>query len=427
MGRHLIVGVLAAALLGACSILVDTSGLTGGPGGGPGVLADGGSSDGAGPGDATTSASSSSGGDGPDGSSGGLPESGPITDGSCTIPFVQAVPATSTYQVIQQAASQKQLISATAGNLLVAIAYGGQNPGQSTPHTTDPNMTFDVTDSRGNTYYPGPMFENALSNQSAIQIFYAANVAGGSTVVTAASAAPSGITLWTGLFLQEYSGVATTDVVDISVGRSAPSSSMAVSPGAMTTSRCSLVVGAFVDGHVDGQTLSPGDGWIFRSTDEWDPGAAVDNSPVGSATGTSVNALMNLSTGADTGWVATQMAFRAAGTTPPPQPTKLVFTNAPLMAKSGACAELDLATEDAMSAPVASSTGARIPLSTTGGTFYADSSCAYPITSVLIGAGTSNATVYFKPTATAASTVTVTAAPSNGLAPATQSEQVTSG
>jgi hypothetical protein len=336
------------------------------------------------------------------------------------------VPATTKYQVIAQAPAMTQTLTATAGNLLVAIAYGGQNPGQSTPHTTDANMTFTVSDSRGNTYYPGPMFENGISNQSALQIFYAPNVAGGSTDVTAKSNPATSITVWTGLFVQEYSGVATTDVVDISVGRSANAAATAMTPGPMTTTLCSLVVGAFVDGHVEGQPLTAGTGWVFRSTDEWDPGAAVDNSPTGAPANTSVNALMNLTHNADTGWVAAQMAFRAASTTALPQPTKLAFSNSPLTINSGACAELDLATESSGGAPLVTATGVRIALASAGATFYADSACAYPITGTLVGAGTSAMTIYVKPTVTGPNTISVTATPTNStsVSGAAQTETV---
>src|SRR5262249_12203281 len=146
----------------------------------------------------------------------------------------------------------------TAGNLLVVLAYGGQGPGQSSPPTSLPNMTFAVSDTLGNVFSPGPMIENPISHQSALQFFYAANIKGGTDTITVTSASPSqSISLWTGALVQEYAGAALTDVVDVSVARSANQSTDKPSAGPMMTrSPCDLVVGAFVDGHVSGQKLS---------------------------------------------------------------------------------------------------------------------------------------------------------------------------
>jgi hypothetical protein len=410
MARGLLVGGVAAlaAVVVACTALVDTNGLTdGSPGSAP---------------DAAVSPAGTVGDSGADG--GALADgaasdaAGPIDDGPCTIPFVQAVPGTGTYQVIQQSASLSQSIPVTAGNLLVAIAYGGQSPGNSTPHTTDPNMEFVVADSQGNTYYAGAMFENGTTNQSAIQIFYAPNVKGGLTHVTATTTTPSGIVPWTGLFLQEYAGVATTDVVDVASGQSAPAPSTATSPSAMTTRRCSVVVGAFVDGHVVGQSVKAGTGWVFRSTDEWDPGGAVDNAPSGARAGTSVDARIDLTLAPDNGWVAAQMAFRAATTAPLPQPTQVAL-RAPASLGAGTCSgAVTLETRNAASVATITSTGVRAVLSGTGLTYYADPACVYPINSALVGAGASSMTFYVK--AANGGTRTITVTPANGFGTVSQ-------
>jgi hypothetical protein len=319
----------------------------------------------------------------------------------CDISSVQAVPGTAVYQVMQNSATSSQALNLTTGNLLVAIAYGGQGPGQSTPLTTVPNMTFSIRDSLGNAFYGGPMFENSNSHQASIQIFYSPNVIGGADSVTASSADANGISLWTGLLLQEYSGLATVDVVDVSSGQMAPSSTSTITPGSMTTvSRCDLVVGAFTDGHVGGQNLGSGTGWVLRSTDDWDPGGAVDNAPLGAPAGSSVNAVMNLTGGADNGWVASQMAFRGAPTPALSQPSEIAFSTPPRSISEGVCSSVVTLESRRASVATNTATGMSIALSGTGLTFYADANCAYPISSLYLGAGTSARSFYFVSSAT---------------------------
>jgi hypothetical protein len=329
---------------------------------------------------------------------------------------VQAVPGDTgpCGKVIQNQSSLSFGINETAGDLLVAVAYGGQNPGKTTPPTTAPNMTFSVSDTLHNTYYAGPMFENSNSNQAAVQIFYAPNIAGGPNTVTVASSSSPSLNLWTGLFLQEYSGIATSDVVDVSSGQMAPAASEVVYPGDMVTSAaCDLVVGAFTDGHVDQQALTPGAGWVFRSTDDWDPGAAVDNSPLWSALGSHVDAVMNLTGGTDDGWVATQVAFRASNTTPLPQPNAMKLTAA-LTVAAGACSPPATVQVLNGSQPANTATGMTVTLSGSTLTFYVDSSCAFPVTpgssmgALFIGAGTNSRDFYFKASASGSPTLTAT-------------------
>jgi len=240
------------------------------------------------------------------------------------------------------------------------------------------------------------MYENSKSNQAAIQIFYAPDIKGGANTVTVTSATTLGLSLQTGLLLQEYSGAATSDVVDISSGQMAPSSTTTIEPGNMTTSLCGRVIGAFTDGHVGGQTLSAGAGWTLRSTDDWDPGAAVDSVLQGIPAHSVVNAVMNLSAGADDGWVAAQVAFRGAGTASPLQPDKLVFANPPVTVSAGACSSV--VTIDSRRGSTASITSTGIVSSLSGPAgliFYIDSNCVYPIKNLYIGAGASSQSFYF--------------------------------
>src|SRR5205807_845012 len=87
---------------------------------------------------------------------------------------VSAVPGTSMPQVESNTPNPSKTISIVAGNLLVAVAYGGQGPGGGGTPTlsTAPNMTFGVSDTAMNTWHAAPLVENGMSHHSAIQIFF---------------------------------------------------------------------------------------------------------------------------------------------------------------------------------------------------------------------------------------------------------------
>jgi hypothetical protein len=284
-------------------------------------------------------------------------------------------------------------------------------------------MTFTVTDSLNNTYYAGPFVENGSHHEAAIQIFFAPQIAGGSNLVTVSTNLPSsmGLPLSTGLFLQEYSGVATTDVVDVSSFQVATTATLGVSPAPMTTlTGCDLVVGAFTDGFVSGQNITPGTGWPFRSTDDWCPAGAVDDVP-GTPKGTSVTALMNLVRGPDNGWAAVQTAFRAAGSPPLPHPSAVVVTTAPQTVNEAACSTAVTVEAQLQSNPWPSSTGIAMGLAGNGLVFFADSMCRYPITALYLGAGMTSQSFYFTAAASGAATLTVTP---DGLGPVSQTETI---
>jgi hypothetical protein len=332
--------------------------------------------------------------------------------GCGNIALVQAVPGTAGSQNITNDYSESQTINETAGHLLVAIVYAGENPGGSNDSSA-PNMRFSVSDTLGNTYYAGPLINNGLYNVAAVQIFYAYNIAGGSNTVTAISNSPQIADPWTGLFLQEYSGIATTSVVDVSSGQAAPSSTATVTPGTMTTSTsCDLVVAAFADGHVSSQTDTGGAGWTTRSSDSFDPAWVFDDSPIGVVAGQTVNAVMNLTGGADNGWAAAQTAFRGAKTSAPAQPTQLAFTTSSQSVTTRSCSSaVTIQSQNASAQPTNTSTGINIALSGSGLMFYADANCVYPISSVYIGAGTNTQSFYFQGTAAGSPTITASIAP----------------
>ncbi len=186
----------------------------------------------------------------------------------------------------------------------------------------------------------------------------------------------------------------------------APSSTETMAAGPMTvTTGCDLVVVAFADGHVTGQPLTADPGCTMRSADQWDPGASCDTAPVALDAGTVVNLAMYLSAGADDGWVASQMAFRGAGTAAPVGPNGVTFSTPARTVTANTCSPVISIQTVNGTTPAASSTGVTVTLSGSSLTFYADPACAYPLTSAYVGAGTTSQSFYFKASATGALTI----------------------
>jgi hypothetical protein len=279
---------------------------------------------------------------------------------------------------------------------VVAFAYAGQNPGGSNGGT-DPNMSFTVYDTLGNTYYAGPMINNAKYNDSAIQIFFAPNILGGANTVTAVSDGPQLASGETGLVLMEIKGLATTNVVDVGSGQAAPSSTATATPGSVkTTSNCDFIAGGMQDGHVEASGVTANSGYVESILDQYDPAAFVYASPIGTKRNVAVNASINLGT-ADDGWAAAQLAFRAAVTSANPQPTQLAFTTAAQTFNSawGCSGVVTVQSQNSAGTATVTSTGITLNLSGSGLRYFADSSCAYPLNSTYLGAGMSSQSFYF--------------------------------
>jgi hypothetical protein len=126
-----------------------------------------------------------------------------------------------------------------AGDLLVLSAseYDG-----SSNHITS------VTDSAGNTWVPINAFAVAGHNSNG-EMWYSAN-AQPTTTVTVHNTSP----VSTSLAVQAFSGVATTDVLDVSAGTAGWGTSAASGPAASTMTH-ELAVG-FVAGHADIQSIT---------------------------------------------------------------------------------------------------------------------------------------------------------------------------
>jgi hypothetical protein len=361
-----------------------------------------------------------------DGSS--SPTCGVATTGSCgpTSPFrrVQFVPSNcpvgTNCKIIVQAASQSQQIALTAGDLLVAFAYGGQNPGGSNGGTA-PNMQFTVTDTLGNTFLPGPFVNNAKYNDSAIQMWFAANAKGGTTTVTASSSAPQNETFWSGLVLLEYSGVAASDVVDVASSTPGPVDAATITAPPITVrSECDLVVGGMTNGHVPNSMDKPSTGWEMPVLDEWDPAGFVDDAAIGASNGDSVGISIAAAGGADDGWASTQLAFRAATATAPCAPDGLAFTTVPQGGFPSKCMGPTTVATTRSGIATSTPTGAPIALTAAGSAaFYADAACSFQLPSTLVGAGTGSTTFWY---ATDGNALTITAS-SPGLGSTAQIEK----
>jgi chitodextrinase len=181
----------------------------------------------------------------------------------------------------------------TAGNLIV-VAVGWTN---------GTSVVTSVTDSRGNTYALaiGPTVFTGTRSSS---IYYAKNIvsasAGANTVrVTFSSSVP-----FPDLRMAEYSGLDTTNPLDVAAG--AAGTGTACSSGAATTTSANdLLIGA---DDLSGTTTAPGSGFTQRQLSS--NGHILEDRIVSTVGSYSATATQN----ASGSWVMQMAAFRAAGT-----------------------------------------------------------------------------------------------------------------
>jgi len=119
------------------------------------------------------------------------------------------------------------------------------------------NIVSSVTDSQANTYQlaVGPIKQSTVLSQS---IYYAKNIAAGSNAVTVTF---SGSASYPDIRILEYSGIDTTNPVDVVAG-AAGSSSTTNSGSVTTTNAADLLVGANT---VVTLTSGPGSGYTQRA------------------------------------------------------------------------------------------------------------------------------------------------------------------
>ena len=309
-------------------------------------------------------------------------------------------------------------ITETAGHLLVVAVY------YSNPNFPAYGPTVWYT--LGNTWYAAPPQNNIPGGHQAVQIWYAPNILGGANSVGAALNAKDPYSN-VGIYILEYAGIAASNPVDVTTGQIAPSSTATMATGGATaTSNCSdLVVALFAD---IATSISAGEtGWTTQGTDTYFSSLFEDNThgPAAPAS-TAVNANATL-TSSDNTWTASEILFRASGSTPPPQPTKIAFfafTGVQSLNTWGCSGVVTVQSQNGASVPMNTPSG--IDLSLSGGSamfFFLDSACTIPITEAYIWAGTNSQNFYFTSGTTTSNVITVT--PTGGLSAISQTQTIT--
>ncbi len=196
----------------------------------------------------------------------------------------------------------------TAGNWIGVFIRAGQR-----------GQTFNVTDTRGNTYRSALQM-NQTVDVATVALYYAENVAGGSNTVTVTDSVTGG-TLRFAIF--EYAGVAPTSSLDAKAFTEGTGTAVS-SPTATTTANGDLVFGMLVT--ANGTAMTAGPGFVLQ---ERIPSTSiklgVEDRRQASAGATTATATL----GASDGWFAAVAAFRpGAGGTAPPADLTLTKTHA---------------------------------------------------------------------------------------------------
>ena len=208
----------------------------------------------------------------------------------------------------------------TAGNL-IAVYVLWDNPG-----------TVKVSDTRGNTYRAATARQTWGSNWSA-RVFYASSIHGGANTVKATFG--TAISSFGIIYIHEYSGLASTNPLDVSSSATGTSASM--SSGAVTTTHAhDLLFAAGASDH----GVTPGTGFNARLTGFGNLTEDRVVKTAGSYAGTA-------SQGGTT-WVMQVVAFRFGSAVLGP-PTRLAFVQAPSSAGAGVVMTpaVEVAVEDA--------------------------------------------------------------------------------
>jgi hypothetical protein len=192
--------------------------------------------------------------------------------------------------------SRSATITETAGNLLVVAVYWNAD-----------SATIGVSDTAGNTYLSTPEINSPGGGWGTqVQLFYAQNIVGGSNTVTVSQSTG---THPLGLFLLEYSGIRTSNALDVSTGQIAPFSTSSMSTGNMTTTGTTdLVVALFNDTSFGSASITPGAGFNTRAQDTNFISMVEDNGP-GVGPGT-INPTATLPSPTQT-WAATTASFKS--------------------------------------------------------------------------------------------------------------------
>ncbi|HSE29246.1 MAG TPA: prepilin-type N-terminal cleavage/methylation domain-containing protein [Candidatus Saccharimonadales bacterium] len=175
-----------------------------------------------------------------------------LSTGGSSINFVQSAVATPEDN-FDYLLSKSFSTNVTAGNaIIVAFSWDPAN-----------GPIASCSDDRSNTYGTAVMIEDTTMQQS-IGICYALNVTGGATTISANFSTPAGFRR---MVITEYSGVASTDALDVvasATGAASTATDAVSSTAATTTMANELVFGAVMD--TEGQTtINPGTGFTQRN------------------------------------------------------------------------------------------------------------------------------------------------------------------
>ena len=174
---------------------------------------------------------------------------------SVTVTAVAAVPAyvqgaTMTSDSSSNTIARAFTASTTVGNLIVAAVSWGSS------------AAVTCSDNRGNAYAVAATAYDSTNNQS-LAICYAAGIAGGTTTVTATF---SGSAPYLRMAVHEYSGIATSNALDVTAKNTANGTTAAnaiTSTAAMTTASGDLIFGAVMD-TAGTTTIAAGTGFTQR-------------------------------------------------------------------------------------------------------------------------------------------------------------------
>jgi len=181
----------------------------------------------------------------------------------------------------------------TAGNFIAVVIRGGLSNSQ----------VFTITDSNGNTYKQAAQIG---SSGSAVTnaIYYAENIKGGANTITASMTVSGPLRF----AILEYSGVATSNSLDVAVVATATSTAPN-SGNATTTVSGDLLLGAV--GTADSTAFTAGTGYTIRDFVPAEPSTKlIDEDQIQAAAGT-VSASATLSPSSS--WGAILAAFKPAG------------------------------------------------------------------------------------------------------------------
>jgi hypothetical protein len=227
--------------------------------------------------------------------------------------FCSTVPAFATVQLVQEKdagnqGTQNMSLSValnnatTQGNLIVVYVA---------PNTNQQGAPIWVTDTSGNSYSAAPSTLTTGIPQCNVsqELFYAANINGGSDTVTATIPGSDGM----GLVVLEYSGIATIDPLDVQAGTSQTTCPYSASPAS-----ASFTTAYSNDLIVSGAALTVGSTWTAGSNYTLRTGGSAAYAVEDQLVSSTGNYAGSFSLAGSNNWLAGAIAFKAAGASDAP-------------------------------------------------------------------------------------------------------------